>query len=114
MKRNVSQSWQPEAGSHVTRLRRSRDTLMAGGTFGIAVAVVCCAAPLVLVALGVGAAWVVFFTDLERYLLPMLAIAAVCFVGGVWLNRKLGKTSCTVGKHTAGPQSSIAESDRSR
>lgn len=111
MKHNVPQPSMPEGDPQVTRLRRVRDTLMAGGTLGIAVTVVCCAAPLILIAFGVGAAWIGFFTDLERYLLPVLVVAAACIIGGVWLNRKLAQTSCAVGTCAAEPLRAAAKID---
>lgn len=64
---------------------RGRGRLLAGGGFlGALLASSCCVAPLLLVSLGVGGAWMGSLTALAPYKVYFLSASVVLLAGGFW------------------------------
>ena len=72
-----------------------RKSLIASVLAGIG-ASLCCVAPLVLVTLGVGGAWVSALTKVEP-LRPLLAVLAVGFLALAWRRLYRTERTCEVG-----------------
>lgn len=76
-------------------------SLVAAGLAGIT-ASVCCLGPLVLLALGVGGAWVANLTALEPYR-PVFIGAALLFLGLAFRKLYLVPATCAPGEACAAP-----------
>lgn len=91
---------QPETNETFVRSR----LLATGGLIGGLLASTCCIAPLVLVFLGVGGAWVGNLTALAPYQWYFVTFALVCLVAGFWLTCFRPKAHCVEGSHCANPK----------
>ncbi len=85
----------PQAGA-------SGGALAAGGAFAV-LASACCVAPLVLVSLGIGGAWISNFTALEPYR-PYFLAAALIALAFAWRRIYRQQAACAPGEVCALPQ----------
>lgn len=81
--------------------------LATGGILAALLASSCCVAPLVLVTLGVGGAWVGNLTALAPYKLYFLVLTAMLLMGGFWHVYFKPKKVCEDGSYCARPSSSL-------
>ena len=79
--------------------------LATGGLIGAILASTCCIAPLALVMLGVGGAWVGNLTALAPYQWLFVLFAAVCLGAGFWQVYFKPKAECVEGSYCANPRS---------
>lgn len=79
--------------------------LATGGLIGGLLASTCCIAPLILVLMGVGGAWVGNLTALAPYQWFFVAIALVCLGAGFWHVYYKPKIVCVEGSYCATPNS---------
>lgn len=79
----------------------SNRSLLAGVVAGV-VASICCVGPLVLLALGIGGAWVANLTALEPYR-PVFVGVALVFVGLAFRKLYLVPATCAPGASCAVP-----------
>ena len=79
----------------------------AGGTFGALLASSCCIAPLVLVTLGIGGAWIGSLTKLEPYKWAFITIAATLLGLGFWQVYFRAAEPCEDGTYCARPQAHL-------
>jgi len=77
-------------------------TLIAGGAAAIG-ASLCCVAPLVLLALGIGGAWIASLTALEPYR-PIFVGLTLLFLGVAFRRLYLAPQACEVGSLCADPR----------
>ena len=83
-----------------------RKTLAAaGGVVGALLASSCCIAPLLLLSLGVGGAWMSNLTALAPYQGYFIAATAVFLAAGYWSVYRKPKTACEAGSWCASPKS---------
>ncbi len=83
-----------------------RGLLVTGGFIGAVLASSCCIAPLVLVMLGVGGAWVGNLTALAPYQWIFLLVAIGCLGAGFWQVYFKPKADCVEGSYCDNPKSS--------
>lgn len=76
-----------------------RGFVVTGGLIGAVLASSCCIAPLVLVVLGIGGAWVGNLTALAPYQWIFLLVAVVCLAAGFWLIYFKPKADCVEGSY---------------
>ena len=79
--------------------------LAAGGVLGALAASSCCVAPLVLISLGVGGAWMGNLNILAPYSTYILAFALVCLGGGFYVVYRKPRVECADGMTCAQPVS---------
>lgn len=91
--------------SDVKETSDSRSLLVTGGFIGAVLASSCCIAPLVLVLLGVGGAWVVNLTALAPYQWIFLLVAVGCLGAGFWQVYFKTKPACVEGSYCDTPKS---------
>lgn len=82
-----------------------RGLLATGGLIGALLASTCCIAPLVLVILGVGGAWVGNLTAMAPYQGVFLVIALACLGAGFRQVYFKPKADCAEGSYCARPGS---------
>jgi len=85
-----------------TNSTRSGTGSLIAGTVAAIVASVCCVGPLVLLALGIGGAWVANLTALEPYRLIFIGVALV-FLGLAFRKLYLVPAACAPGQTCAVP-----------
>lgn len=81
--------------------------LATGGILAALLASSCCVAPLVLVTLGVGGAWVGNLTALEPYKAYFLGVTALLLAAGFWHVYFKPKEVCEDGSYCARPSSGL-------
>jgi len=82
-----------------------RNLAATGGVLGAVLAATCCIAPLLLLTLGIGGAWVVNLTALEAYQ-PVFVTATLGFLAaGFWQVYIKPKKACATGSYCASPTS---------
>ena len=84
-----------------------RGLFVTGGLIGALLASSCCIAPLALVMLGVGGAWVGNLTALAPYQWLFVLIAAACLGAGFWSVYIKPKAVCAEGSYCAKPGSEV-------
>lgn len=84
-----------------------RGFVVTGGLIGAILASSCCVAPLALVMLGIGGAWVGNLTALAPYQWIFLLAAVVCLGVGFRLVYFQPKANCVEGSYCDNPKSSI-------
>ena len=92
----------PVGDSSNARAGASGGALAAGGAFAV-LASACCVAPLVLVSLGIGGAWISNFTVLEPYR-PYFLGAALIALALAWRRIYRPQAGCAPGEVCALPQ----------
>jgi len=95
-----------EAGTNDASEQGRGRLLATGGILGALIASSCCVAPLVLVTLGVGGAWIGNLTALEPYKPYFLVATALLLAGGFWHVYFRPKQACVEGSYCARPASS--------
>ncbi len=77
----------------------------AGGVVGALLASSCCIAPLLLLSLGIGGAWMSNLTALAPYQGYFIAAAVVFQGAGYWYVYRKPKAACEAGSFCASPKS---------
>ena len=93
--------------TELTQVPDKRGLLATGGLIGALLASTCCIAPLALVMLGVGGAWVGNLTALAPYQWLFLLFAVGCLSAGFWYVYIKTKAECVEGSYCARPQSDL-------
>ena len=91
--------------AELTSAPDKRGLLATGGLIGALLASTCCIAPLVLVLLGVGGAWVGNLTALAPYQWIFVLVAVGCLGAGFWTVYFRPKEACIEGSYCAKPGS---------
>lgn len=76
----------------------------AGGVIGALLASSCCIAPLLLLSLGIGGAWMSNLTALAPYQAYFIAATLVFLGAGYWYVYRKPKTACEAGSYCASPR----------
>lgn len=79
----------------------------AGAVLGSILASSCCIAPLILVTLGIGGAWIGNLTALEPYKWAFIAIASAFLALGFWHVYFRQAVPCEDGTYCARPEASL-------
>lgn len=82
--------------------RRSNNPSLIGAALAGIGASLCCVAPLVLVSLGIGGAWIAHLTALEPYR-PIFIVIALIFLGLAFRKLYLQAAPCESGQACATP-----------
>ena len=93
--------------TELTQAPDKRGLLTTGGLIGALLASTCCVAPLALVMLGVGGAWVGNLTALAPYQWLFLLFAGGCLIAGFWQVYFKAKAECVEGSYCAKPRSDL-------
>ena len=93
--------------TELTQANDKRGLLATGGLIGALLASTCCIAPLVLVMLGVGGAWVGNLTAMAPYQWLFLLFAVGCLGAGFWHVYMKPKAECVEGSYCAKPRSDL-------
>jgi len=93
--------------TELTQATDKRGLLATGGLIGALLASTCCIAPLVLVMLGVGGAWVGNLTAMAPYQWLFLLFAVGCLGAGFWHVYMKPKAECVEGSYCAKPRSDL-------
>ena len=81
--------------------------LASGGALGALLASSCCIAPLALLSLGIGGAWIGNLTVLEPHKWAFISVALVCLGLGFWTVYFRETSPCRDGSYCARPKSSL-------
>lgn len=93
--------------TELTPVSDKRGLLATGGLIGALLASTCCIAPLALVMLGVGGAWVGNLTALAPYQWLFLLFAVGCLSAGFWYVYFKPKAECVEGSYCTKPRSDL-------